>query len=206
MTRKRIAAYLRVSTSEQTTDNQLLTLQAEAEHRQWDIVDTFVDHGISGSKGRDKRPALDKMLRQIGRYDMVAVVALDRLSRSTTDLLDTLSTLEGAKVALYIHNMQIDTSTPAGRMFFTVTGAFAEFERNLIRERVHAGMARAKATGTRSGRAIGRPLTDPAIESRVQGYLTDGKGILATAKLCGIGSSTVQRIRREMTTIQGVQP
>jgi DNA invertase Pin-like site-specific DNA recombinase len=195
---KRVALYLRVSTSDQTSENQDRILQDEAAARDWQIVDTFRDDGISGAKGRDKRPALDKMLRQIGRYDMVAVFALDRLGRSTADLLNIVDTLNGAGVNLYVHNMHgmpVDTTTPIGKMVFTVISAIAEMERGVMRERITAGINRAKAQGKR----FGRPKLDSALETRAVAYLTEGRGILAVASLLGIGSSTVQRIKREMT-------
>jgi DNA invertase Pin-like site-specific DNA recombinase len=137
---KRAALYLRVSTDGQTTDNQRLALEAVAVHRGWTVVATYEDAGISGAKGRDKRPGLDALLKDAtrARFDVVLGWALDRLGRSLADLIDTLRTLEQSHVDLFLHQQAIDTTTPAGRMFFHVTGAFAEFEREMIRSRVNA--------------------------------------------------------------------
>jgi DNA invertase Pin-like site-specific DNA recombinase len=131
---KRAALYLRVSTDGQTVDNQRLVLEAVCEQRGWQVVQTYSDNGVSGAKGRAQRPGLDAMLKDAsrGRFDVVMAWALDRLGRSLLDLLDTLGELEAAGVALILHQQAIDTTTPAGRMFFQVTGAFAEFERAMI--------------------------------------------------------------------------
>jgi DNA invertase Pin-like site-specific DNA recombinase len=120
--------------------------------------------------------------------------AIDRVGRSLIDLLGTIQTLEACGVDLYLDQQAIDTTTPAGRLMFQVTGAFAEFERSMIRQRVHAGLKRAVDAGKR----LGRPRIDPALEKRIQSQLRAGKGMLKIATECGIGSGTVQRIRREM--------
>ncbi|MBN9511702.1 MAG: recombinase family protein [Alphaproteobacteria bacterium] len=193
---KRAALYLRVSTDGQTTDNQRLALVAVAEQRGWSVVATFEDAGISGAKGRDKRPGLDRLLREAvrGRFDVVMVWALDRLGRSLADLIGTLRELEAASVDLMLHQQAIDTTTPAGRMFFHVTGAFAEFERDMIRSRVNAGLDRARAKGVR----LGRPKVGGGVEDDIKAALGAGKGMLKVARELGVGVSTVQRVRREM--------
>ena len=144
---KRAALYVRVSTDGQTVDNQRLALEAVCEQRGWQVVQVYADNGISGAKGRKQRPGLDALLKDAsrGRFNVVLAWALDRLGRSLLDLLDTLSELETVGVALVLHQQAIDTTTAAGRMFFQVTGAFAEFERAMIRSRVKAGLERAKA-------------------------------------------------------------
>ena len=156
---------MRVSTDGQTVDNQRPALEAVCEQRGWQVVQVYSDNGVSGAKGRTQRHGLDAMLKDAsrGRFDVVVVWALDRLGRSLIDLLNTLNELETAGVALVLHQQAIDTTTPAGRMFFQVTGAFAEFERGMIRSRVMAGLARARARGVRLGRPRGlaprlRPL------------------------------------------------
>src|SRR3974390_2994341 len=164
--------------------------------RGWEVVEQYSDAGISGSKGRDDRPGLDQMLKdaQRRRFDVVMAWAIDRLGRSLIDLLGTIQALEACGVDLYLDQQALDTTTPAGRLMFQVTGAFAEFERSMIRQRVHAGLKRAVA----QGKQLGRPRIDPAIEKRIQAQLRTGKGMLKVARECGVGSGTVQRLAREM--------
>jgi DNA invertase Pin-like site-specific DNA recombinase len=195
-TPKRAALYLRVSTDGQTVDNQRLALEAVCEQRGWQVVEVYADTGASGAKGRKQRPGLDALLKDAsrGRYSVILAWALDRLGRSLLDLLDTLSELELAGVALVLHQQAIDTTTPAGRMFFQVTGAFAEFERAMIRSRVKAGLDRAKARGVR----LGRPRTGAKIEAVIRSRLARGEGVKKVAKAIGVGNGTVSRIKGEM--------
>jgi DNA invertase Pin-like site-specific DNA recombinase len=193
---KRAALYLRVSTDDQTVENQRLALEATCEQRGWEVVQIYADNGISGAKGRDKRPGLDALLKDAvrGKFDVVLAWAMDRLGRSLLDLLTTLNELDAANVALVLHQQAIDTTTPAGRMFFQVTGAFAEFERAMIRSRVNAGLARARARGAK----LGRPRVSGKIETAIRARLASGEGMLKVSKMLGVGVSTVVRVRREM--------
>jgi DNA invertase Pin-like site-specific DNA recombinase len=154
------------------------------------------DAGISGTKGRESRPGLDEMLKdaQRRRFDVVMAWAIDRLGRSLIDLLGTIQALEGCGVDLYLDQQSIDTTTPAGRLMFQITGAFAEFERSMIRQRVRAGLKRA----VESGRQLGRPNIDLAVEKRIQAQLRAKKGMLAIARDLKVGTGTVQRVKREM--------
>ena len=167
---KRVALYLRVSTGEQTVENQRRELRAAADHRGWQVAAEFADEGISGSKGRDKRPGFDRLHRGIVRreFDMVAAWSVDRLGRSLQDLVGFLGELQGAAVDLYLHKQGLDTSTPAGRAMFQMLGVFAEFERAIIQERIDSGIARARERGTKSGKAIGRPRVAAAKEARCE--------------------------------------
>ncbi len=193
---KRAALYVRVSTDGQTVDNQRLALEAVCEQRGWQMVQVYADNGISGGKGRNQRPGLDALLKNAsrGRFDVVMAWALDRLGRSLLDLLDTLAELEAAGVALVLHEQAIDTTTPAGRMFFQITGAFAEFERAMIRSRVRAGLDRAKARGVR----LGRPKTGAKVEAAIRARLAAGEGVKKVAKAVGVGNGTVSRIKAAM--------
>ena len=193
---KRAAIYVRVSTDKQTIENQLRELHQIAEWRGWEVVKEYRDAGISGAKGREARPGLDEMLNDVQRrrFDVVMAWAIDRLGRSLLDLLGTIQTLEACGVDLYLDQQAIDTTTPAGRLMFQVTGAFAEFERSMIRQRVNAGLKRA----VDAGKQLGRPRIDPALEKRIQSQLRLGKGMLKVAAECGVGSGTVQRIKHEM--------
>jgi DNA invertase Pin-like site-specific DNA recombinase len=122
----------------------------------------YRDHGISGAKGRDKRPQFDAMHRDAARreFDVIMAWSVDRLGRSLQDLIAFLSEIHAAGVDLYLHQQGLDTSTPSGRAMFGMLGVFAEFERALIRERVMAGLARARKHGTKTGKPFGRPTVD----------------------------------------------
>lgn len=156
---KRAALYLRVSTKGQTVENQRLALTKTAEYKGWDIVGEYSDEGISGAKGRDKRPGLDALLKDATRrkFDIVAAWALDRLGRSVKQVIETVSEIESAGVDVYLEKQAIDTSTSAGRLFFHIMAAVGQFERDIIRDRIAAGIDRVKTKGTKSGKPIGRP-------------------------------------------------
>jgi DNA invertase Pin-like site-specific DNA recombinase len=193
---KRVALYLRVSRDGQTTENQRLALEAVASQRGWMITNVYEDNGISGAKGRDRRPGLDALLKDASRarFDVVMAWALDRLGRSLRNLMDTLQDLESANVDLFLHQQAIDTTTPAGRVFFHILGAFSEFERDMIRSRVNAGLDRARAKGVR----LGRPKVSAKVEGAVRKHLAAGVGMLKVAKTLAVGVSTVQRVKAEM--------
>jgi DNA invertase Pin-like site-specific DNA recombinase len=196
---KRVGVYLRVSTDEQTIDNQREALRAAAEARGWTVVEEFVDDGVSGTKGRDRRPGFDRLLQAVTRrrIDLVAAWSVDRLGRSLQDLVGFLGELRGASVDLYLDRQAVDTTTPAGRALFQMLGVFAEFERSIIVERVNAGIARARLRGTKSGRPIGRPPLAPERDAAIRAELAAGTGVLKTARLHKTGVSVVQRIRAE---------
>ena len=146
---KRVALYVRVSTDHQTIKNQERELAAVAERHGWEIVATFKDQGISGAKGRDVRPGLDKLLQAVVRkeFDLVAAWSVDRIGRSLIDLVGTLEELHSKLVDLYLHQQGIDTTTPSGKAMFQMMGVFAEFERSMLRERANAGLASARFRG-----------------------------------------------------------
>jgi DNA invertase Pin-like site-specific DNA recombinase len=195
MSNKRAALYVRVSTDAQTVENQIRELRQVAGRRGWDVVQVYSDAGISGAKGRNGRPGLDSMLKDASRrkFDIVMAWAIDRLGRSLSDLLDTIQHLEACGVDLYLDQQGIDTSTPMGKLVFQLTGAFAEFERTMIRQRIKAGLKRAVAQGVK----LGRPKIDSTTERKVRRQLAKGVGILRVAKTLGIGTGTVQRIANE---------
>ncbi len=143
---KRIAIYARVSTDKQTVDNQLIELRSLCDRLGYIIVHEYTDSGISGAKSRNDRPALDALMKDATRrrFDMVMCWSIDRLGRSLQHLVELLNELQALKIDLYFQQQGMDTSTPSGRMIFSVFGAIGEFERNLIRERVLAGQQRAK--------------------------------------------------------------
>jgi DNA invertase Pin-like site-specific DNA recombinase len=196
---KRVAIYLRVSTTEQTTTNQRRELYAVAKRHGWSVVRVFEDAGISGAKGRKDRPALDALLKSVARreVDMVAAWSVDRLGRSLTDLLDFLRELHAKGVDLFLHQQGLDTSTPSGRAMFQMMGVFAEFEGGMIRERVLAGLARAKEQGISLGR---RRLeeSDAARVAAVKRALAAKRGVRWIARDLKTGVGTVLRIKNEL--------
>ena len=193
---KRVAIYLRVSTSKQDTNNQRRELLAVAARSGWDVVRVYEDAGISGAKGRDKRPGLDAMLKAVNarEFDMVAAWSVDRVGRSLTDLLGILQSLHDKGTDLFLHQQGLDTSTVAGKAMFQMLGVFAEFERGFIRERINAGLARAKAKGTK----LGRRTVKPSVEARIRELRSTGVGILKIGRIVGVGTSVVQRVVAEL--------
>ena len=192
MKTQRAAIYARVSTDHQTTDNQLNELRAVAQRMGWNVVAEYVDHGISGAKGRDQRPQFDAMLKAVTRreVDVIAAWSVDRLGRSLQHLVAFLDELQGKRVDLYLHQQGVDTTTAGGKALFQMCGVFAEFERSMIQERVLAGLKRARAAGTR----LGRPTVGPVVEAAVRALRIRGKGMVAISKAVGCGVGTVQRI------------
>jgi len=191
----RAALYVRVSTDHQSVENQVRELREVAERRGWRVIETYSDAGISGAKGRDKRPGLDRMLNDASRrrFDIVLAWAIDRLGRSLIDLLGTIQHLETCGVDLYLDQQCIDTTNPMGKLVFQVTGAFAEFERSMIRQRVKAGLKRAVARGVQ----LGRPRVALELENLILASLKGGMGMIKAARLHGVGVGTVQQIARE---------
>ena len=184
------------STSKQDTDNQRRELEAVAARSGWEVVKVYEDAGISGAKGRDNRPGLDAMMKAVNakEFDMVAAWSVDRLGRSLTDLLSILQGLHEKGVGLFLHQQGLDTTTSAGKAMFQMLGVFAEFERGIIRERVNAGLARARANGTK----LGRRRVKPSMEARILELRDAGDGILKIGKKLGIGTSVVQRVFKEV--------
>ncbi|WP_342740576.1 recombinase family protein [Bradyrhizobium sp. B117] len=189
---KRVGIYLRVSTDSQTTENQRRELEAVAARSRWEVVGVYEDAGISGAKGRDKRPGFDQLLKDATarKVNMIATWSVDRLGRSLQDLVGFLTELHALKCDLYLHQQALDTSTPSGRAMFQMLGVFAEFERGMIRERVNAGLARARARGTKLGR---RPVK-ASVEARIRELRAEGMGILKIGRTVGVGTSVVQRV------------
>ena len=187
---KRAALYMRVSTKghNQTTETQALALREYAAHRGFLIVEEYRDDGISGSK--DSRPALDRLMRdaRARRFDVVIVARFDRFARSVSHLLRALEEFSHLGVDFVSLSESIDTSTPMGRMIFTVLGAVAELERNLIKERVQMGISRAR----KQGKALGRPRVqiDPL---QVTGLRACGLSLNEIAGKLGVGRGTVER-------------
>ena len=168
-----------------------------AERNGWQIVQEFVDKGISGAKGREQRPAFDALWKGAIRreFDVVMVWAVDRLGRSLSHLVNFLSEIHAKNVDLFIHQQGIDTTTPAGKALFGVMGVFAEFERSMIQERVRSGIKRVRATGQRWGR-LSIEETDPATCTKILDLRRQSLGMAAIGKQVGVSSRTVWRFLR----------
>ena len=194
-TTKRGALYLRVSTDGQTVDNQRLELEQAAKMAGWQVVGVYMDEGISGAKSRQDRDGFDRLCKDATRrqFDVVMAWSVDRLGRSLQDLIGFLSELHAVGVDLYPHQQGIDTTTPAGKAMFQMMGVFAEFERTMIKERVRAGLSRARA----QGKTLGRPKVAAKVERAVLAAREGGTGKRKIAKQLGIGVSTVNRVIAE---------
>src|SRR3954452_17759224 len=181
-TSRRAALYVRVSTSDrgQTVENQLQPLHEAAGRLGWSIVAVHRDQGISGAKGRQQRPGLDALLKGVtrGEYDLIAAWSVCRLGRSLADLVGLLGELQVRGVDLYLHQQGLDTGTPSGRALFGMLGVFSEFERAMIRDRVIAGLDRARSFGKR----LGRPRTTPFKIGRIRAALDEGRGVREVAR------------------------
>jgi DNA invertase Pin-like site-specific DNA recombinase len=199
---KRVAIYARTSTADnQTTENQIRELMDVAGRNCWTVARVFDDNGISGAAPRAERPAMRQLMRAVARreVDMVAAWAVDRLGRSLIDLLGFLGELHAKRVDLYLHKQGLDTSTPAGKAMFSMLGVFAEFERDIIRERVLSGLARARATGTKSGRAIGRPAVPDEVNEKIRALvLAGGHSQREIAAQLGVSRGAVYRVCAEL--------
>lgn len=199
---KRVALYTRISTADrqQTIDNQLRDLNLAAERMGWEIVAHYSDEGISGAKGRDRRPGLDAMLKAIARkeFDMVASWSVCRLGRSLQHLVSLLGDLNAKGVDLYLHVQALDTSTPSGRAMFQMLGVFSEFERAMVSERVKSSLARLRE----QGKVLGRKPLDPIKVEHIKASLDQGISINKTAKALQVGIGTVHRIKVAMASAE----
>lgn len=187
---KRVAIYARVSTSSQTVENQFQELREVARRNGWQIVAELADSGISGAKGRDQRPAFDQLLKRATRreFDLIMVWAIDRLGRSIQHLVGFMNDILAMDVDLFVMQQAIDTTTPSGRMIFSIFSALGEYERELIRERIMAGQKRARAQGVK----IGRPSKiNEAVRKSVKLLRDGGMGIKEISERLEIGVGSV---------------
>jgi DNA invertase Pin-like site-specific DNA recombinase len=190
---KRVAIYARVSTSSQTTQNQIDVLTELANRQGYTIIKIYSDNGFSGTKSTADRPALNDLMTDARKkqFDMVLVWSLDRLGRSLKHCLELLQELQELKVDLFFHQQGMDTSTSSGKLMFSMIGAFSEFERNIIRERVMAGQQRAKANGVKFGRPS---KMNDGMRSAVKLLREKGMGIKQIARELQIGVGTVYSV------------
>jgi DNA invertase Pin-like site-specific DNA recombinase len=199
---KRAAIYARVSTrnGHQDPETQLRALRQVAERAGWHVVEEYIDHGISGAKGRDQRAAFDRLLKDATRrkFDIIMAWSVDRLGRSLQDLVGFLGDVHAQGIDLYLDRQGVDTTTPGGKALFQMMGVFAEFERAMIRERVCAGLDKARAIGKR----LGRPKVSSSVEHAIRAAREAGKGQLAIARNLRVGVSTVRRVLGAASGIQ----
>jgi DNA invertase Pin-like site-specific DNA recombinase len=188
---RRAGIYLRMPT-DQDAETQLGELKTVAARSEWEIVEVYRDAGVNGSKGRDKRPAFNRLIKDATtrKINMIAAWSVDRLGRTLQDLVALLTDLQALECDLYLHQQTLDTSTPSGRAIFQMCKVFAEFERGIVRERIHAGLPSAKA---KEPKMRHRPvkLSD---EVRIRELRAEGTSILKIGRTLRIGTSVVQRV------------
>jgi DNA invertase Pin-like site-specific DNA recombinase len=186
----RVAIYARVSTANngQSPEMQLRELREYCARRNWTVAREYVDVGISGTK--DSRPELNRLMADAHRrrFDAVVVWKFDRFARSVSHLLKALETFQALGIEFVSPTEGVDTSTPAGRMIFTVLGAVADLERSLICERVKAGLRNAKA----KGKHVGRPRVS-LDRSEIACLRAQGLSWVKISEELGVGEGTVRR-------------
>lgn len=191
---KKVAIYARVSTDDQTIDNQMAELRRVADDAGWEVAAVYTDEGVSGGKGRLQRPQFNAMLKDAVRrkFSMVMVWSVDRLGRSTQDLANFLAEMHSMNTDLYIYKQAIDTTTSHGKVMFDMFALFADFEREMIKTRTKAGLERAKAQGKR----LGQKPVGSAKEAEILEHWRQGMGKKKIARTVGCGVGTVMRVVR----------
>jgi DNA invertase Pin-like site-specific DNA recombinase len=190
----RAALYVRVSTDDQTTANQRIELEQVCKQREWSVIEVYEDAGVSGAKA--SRPSFDRMRRDAaqGKIDIIVTWSIDRLGRSLANVATFMAEMVAQNVALYIFKQAVDGTTASGKAMLGMCAVFAEFERDMLIDRVQAGLQRARD----EGKKLGRPtILDAALRKKIISRLDKGDGMLRIAKQLGIGTSTVQRIAKE---------
>jgi|TARA_Y100000031_G_scaffold148155_1_gene184040 DNA invertase Pin-like site-specific DNA recombinase len=189
MMTKRVAIYARVSTKDQDCDRQLVELREVAENHNWVIVDEYVDTGISGAQ--KSRPELDRMLKDAisRKFEMVATLELSRLGRSVSNMCEIVDLLKSKNIHLFIKNQNVDTTTIVGDFFFNIMNCVAQYERDLIRERIMSGLENAKRKGVK----LGRPGISQDMKDDIQTLRKTGLSFNKIAQQVGISKSVVVR-------------
>ena len=189
------AIYARVSTAKQSTDMQVEQLKEIADQKGWDVTQTIIET-VSGAKGRSDRKGLDELLKAVTRREIhgVMVWSVDRLGRSMSDLISTMTHIKDENAHLYIHTQGIDTTNSTGKAMFGMISVFADFERSMIQERVKAGLEVAKA----KGKTFGRPKVKDKLASKIEEALKQGYSVSVVQKQTKASRGTVSRIRQRL--------
>ena len=191
--KKRVCLYARVSHSTGNCERQLAELREVAENHDWEIIGEYVDEGISGAK--KSRPELDRMLKDAmsRKFELVMTIELSRLGRSVANMCEIVGVLKSKKIDLFIKNQNISTDTIVGEFFFNIINSVAQYERDLIRERVVSGLENWKRNNP--DKKLGRPskLT-PKVENMIRQMRSNKVGINKIAKVCGVGSSSIYKV------------
>lgn len=198
-TAMKVAFYVRVSTQVQSTAMQIEELTAAAERFEWNVVGVYDDTGFSGGKSADERPQLKRLLDDAKkrRFDLVAVWSVDRLGRSVLDLVSILQEMHLRGVELFAFKQSLDTRSPSGKMMWQLLSVFAEFEREVIRERVRAGLDRAKARGVKLGRRTNVTSDTP---QQIMALRKQGLNVVKVARQLKIAVGTVSKICKQQET------
>ena len=189
---KSVAIYCRVSTNQQSVENQLLGLQNVAERNNWEVVGIYTDLGISGKHGRDKRPQFDELMKDAVRrkFDLIMSWDVSRLGRATKHLVEFMEDIQFKNIDLYLHANNLDSTTSFGRAMFGMLSVFSSFEREMISERVKSGLQRAKS----EGKKLGRPSNmNDGLRSSIKLLRERGLGIKKIARELGVGVCTVYK-------------
>ena len=191
----KVALYCRVSTNDQYPENQVRILSDLAVKNGAEVVSTFIDKGISGVK--KDRDALNQMMSaaRSRKFNTLYVLSIDRLSRSVKNLIETVETLNDLGITIVFQRENIDTKSAMGQFFLTVLGSLAQFEREIMRERINAGIARAKSQGKKMGRPS--KLND-GLRNAVTMLYQKGVSIRDIAKTCTVGIGTVYKVVDEL--------
>jgi len=190
---ERVVIYVRVSTKNQNYENQLIVLNELVEKRDWDLKDVYIDNGISGGKGRDKRVEFDRMCKDMvkGKFDRILVWDISRLGRSLKDLVEFLNEVNSVNCDLLIYQQSLDTNSVSGRMLFNMIGVFSEFEREMISERVKLGLERVKEKGVKLGR---KKKNFEEIKSKIIKLKNDGLNITNISKELQIHRNLIYKL------------
>jgi DNA invertase Pin-like site-specific DNA recombinase len=190
---KKIAIYVRVSTNKQDSTNQLIELRDLANRMNYEIVQEYIDNGISGTKGREDRPGLDLLLNHAGqrKFEQVMIFDITRLGRSLQNCIETLNYLNSLNIDILIQKQGIDTSTSVGRLTFSLMASLGEYEKNLMRERIILGINRAKS----QGKKLGRPSNmNEGMKNAIKILREKGMGIVSISKQLNCGVGTIYKV------------